>query len=70
MEQGGAGLPGMSRGPADGINSALKQPFGVVAQGGGAPVISGQRAERAHKAIAALPPGRAGAADGLEHRPL
>lgn len=54
MGQGGAGLPGASRGPADGINSALGK------------AIRGARVSgRAAAAAAAAPPvqlmGRAGA---------
>lgn len=53
MGQGGAGLPGASRGPADDINSTLKQPLG----GQEVSVISGHRADEAHEAP--------GAAEGL-----
>lgn len=54
MGQHAVGLPGVSRGPADDINSALKQPLG----GWGAPVILGHLAEKARKVpqIAALTP--------------
>lgn len=45
MGQHAVGLPGVSRGPADDINSALEQPLG----GWGVPVISGRLADKAHE---------------------